>query len=72
MHNRIDLAVFDSAFFRFYVEINEKFAEIVQRQARETDLVWVHDYHFLLLGGILREEGWQGRCWRRCSGTPRA
>jgi len=29
MHNRIDLAVFDSAYYRFYVEINEKFAEIV-------------------------------------------
>ena len=49
MHNRIDLAVFDSAFYRYYVEINEKFADIVQQQATPSDIVWVHDYHFLLL-----------------------
>lgn len=62
MHNRIDLAVFDADFFRYYSEINEKFANIVRRQASEDDLVWVHDYHFFLLGGLLRDEGWKGPC----------
>jgi trehalose 6-phosphate synthase len=62
MHNRIDLAVFDSAFYRYYVEINEKFADIVQQQAAPSDIVWVHDYHFLLLGDMLREDGWTGKC----------
>jgi len=62
MHNRIDLAVFDSSFFRYYVEINEKFSDIVRRQATNDDLIWVHDYHFLLLGDMLREDGWTGRC----------
>ena len=52
MHNRIDLAVFDADFFRYYSEINEKFANIVRRQASEDDLVWVHDYHFFLLGWL--------------------
>ncbi|KCZ53136.1 alpha,alpha-trehalose-phosphate synthase (UDP-forming) [Hyphomonas pacifica] len=62
MHNRIDLAVFDSEYFRFYVEINEKFSDIVRRRAQPNDMVWVHDYHFLLLGDMLREDGWNGRC----------
>ena len=62
MHNRIDLAVFDSDFFRYYVEINEKYAHIVRRQVTQRDVVWVHDYHFFLLGHLLREEGWTGTC----------
>lgn len=62
MHNRIDLAAFDSDYYRYYAEINHKFSDIVQREASAHDLIWVHDYHFFLLGKYLREDGWSGPC----------
>jgi trehalose 6-phosphate synthase/phosphatase len=38
-----------------YVEVNERFAEIVAEQYREGDLIWVHDYQLLLLPELLRQ-----------------
>ena len=61
MHNRIDLAVFDSDTYRSYRGVNEKFARIAVQEAREGDFVWVHDYHFFLLGRMMRQRGWRGR-----------
>lgn len=61
MHNRIDLAVFDSDAYRSYRSVNEKFARIAVQEARAGDFVWVHDYHFFLLGRMMRQRGWQGR-----------
>ena len=62
MHNRIDLAVFNSEAFEAYHEINELMADVVESQAGENDLLWVHDYHFMLLGGCLRSRGWKRPC----------
>jgi trehalose 6-phosphate synthase/phosphatase len=38
-----------------YVEVNERFADIVADHYREGDLVWVHDYQLLLLPELLRQ-----------------
>jgi trehalose 6-phosphate synthase/phosphatase len=38
-----------------YVRANERFADAVAAEARATDLIWIHDYHLLLLPGMLRE-----------------
>jgi trehalose 6-phosphate synthase/phosphatase len=38
-----------------YVHANQRFADAVAAVAREGDLIWVHDYHLLLLPGMLRE-----------------
>ena len=61
MHNRIDLAVFEADTYRNYRSVNEKFARIAVQEARAADFVWVHDYHFFLLGRMMRQRGWQGR-----------
>lgn len=37
-----------------YVAANRAFAEVVLETARDDDLVWVHDYHLMLLPGMLR------------------
>ncbi len=37
-----------------YREVNEKFAEAVARLYRSGDLIWVHDYHLVLLPAMLR------------------
>jgi trehalose 6-phosphate synthase/phosphatase len=38
-----------------YVRANERFADAVAAEARANDLIWIHDYHLLLLPGMLRE-----------------
>ncbi len=57
LHNRLDLAVFDPAFFDSYEKINARFAGLVHEQASPSDRVWVHDYHFLLLAKELKALG---------------
>lgn len=61
MHNRLDLAVFDSEYFAAYESINRRFSEVVESQTSESDIVWVQDYHFFLLAQHLKEAG----CKRR-------
>ena len=60
-HYRIDLAHFDEAEFAAYEAVNRRFARLLAQFTREDDTVWVHDYHFLLMGQELRASGWQGR-----------
>ncbi|KAL6243337.1 hypothetical protein RBB50_009889 [Rhinocladiella similis] len=38
-----------------YQEVNEIFADNILPMVEDEDLIWVHDYHLLLLPGILRE-----------------
>lgn len=59
-HYRIDLARFDDAEFEAYADVNRRFGRLLHQQLRADDLVWVHDYHFLLVGQELRNNGWQG------------
>src|SRR5215210_303775 len=37
-----------------YVEVNERFAEVVARHYQPGDLIWIHDYQLLLLPHLLR------------------
>ena len=49
--DRMPLLVED---FDDYAAVNERFADAVCAQANEDDLIWIHDYHLLLLPQILR------------------
>lgn len=60
-HYRIDLAHFDDAEFAAYEAVNRRFARLLAQFTRPDDIVWVHDYHFLLMGAELRASGWEGR-----------
>ena len=40
--------------WKVYVSVNQRFTEAVARQYRSGDLVWVHDYHLLLVPQMLR------------------
>jgi len=44
-----------------YRRVQARFAARLHRLLRPGDLVWVHDYHLLLLGRELRQLGWTGR-----------
>ncbi|MBB4659602.1 alpha,alpha-trehalose-phosphate synthase (UDP-forming) [Parvularcula dongshanensis] len=61
MHYRVDLANFDESEFAIYAEVNRRFAKLIRPRLQRDDVVWVHDYHFMLLGRDLRELGWDGR-----------
>ncbi len=46
---------FDPCYWNAYVEVNRRFASAVLDHVGEGDLVWVHDYHLALTGGMLRQ-----------------
>ncbi|KAL6721196.1 Trehalose-6-P synthase/phosphatase complex synthase subunit [Lecanora helva] len=39
-----------------YQEANRKFAKVIARDVQDGDLIWIHDYHLMLLPAMLREE----------------
>ena len=47
---------FDESAWDAYVEANRIFAKEVAKDVQDNDLVWVHDYHLMLLPAMLREE----------------
>jgi trehalose 6-phosphate synthase len=59
-HYRIDLAHFDEHDFEIYEEVNRRFGRLLAQVTRPDDTVWVHDYHFLLMGQEMRQSGWEG------------
>ncbi len=53
-HYFVDRCHFDVAEWREYEKINERFAEAVDHESQDGDLIWVHDYHFCLLPQMIR------------------
>ena len=49
------LTTFDEELWQHYVSVNQAFAETVLEILHPDDLVWIHDYHLMLLPKILRE-----------------
>jgi trehalose 6-phosphate synthase len=60
-HYRVDLAHFDENDFETYEQVNRRFGRLLAQFTRPDDTVWVHDYHFLLMGQEMRASGWDGR-----------
>ncbi|KAE8348623.1 glycosyl transferase [Aspergillus coremiiformis] len=48
--------VFDEGAWDAYREANLLFAKTIAKEAQDGDLVWVHDYHLMLLPELLHEE----------------
>lgn len=42
-------------YFENYMKANEDFLNVVLRNVKEGDTVWIHDYHLLPLAGMIRE-----------------
>ncbi|TMI30088.1 bifunctional alpha,alpha-trehalose-phosphate synthase (UDP-forming)/trehalose-phosphatase [Candidatus Bathyarchaeota archaeon] len=49
-------AKFDAEFWEQYVRVNEAFSEAVAKVVQQDDIVWVHDYHLMLLPNLLRKK----------------
>lgn len=54
-HHFPSLLRFDPTHWNAYVRANETFRDEILKHVRPNDLVWIHDYHFLLLPQMLRE-----------------
>jgi len=54
-HGLIVYTVFEGRFWDAYVRVNQKFAEVVLPLVEPGDIVWVHDYHLMLLPAIIRD-----------------
>ena len=60
MHYRLDLISFDRRFEAAYRHVNQRMAGRLKALLGENDIVWIHDYHYLLMGHELRETGFVG------------
>ncbi len=47
---------FDEGAWEAYKDVNRQFAIIMAKDVQDGDLIWVHDYHLMLLPEMLREE----------------
>jgi trehalose 6-phosphate synthase len=57
LHFRLDLVDYDRATREGYRRVNQLFAEKLAPYLRDSDTVWIHDYHLIPLAAMLRERG---------------
>lgn len=57
LHFRLDLVDYDRGTRETYHKVNALFADKLAPLLREDDIVWIHDYHLIPLGALLRERG---------------
>jgi trehalose 6-phosphate synthase len=60
-HDQLEHADFNEDFFRRYEQVNQRFAATLSRLLKPDDVIWVHDYHLILLAAKLRRLGCRQR-----------
>ncbi|MBK1829501.1 bifunctional alpha,alpha-trehalose-phosphate synthase (UDP-forming)/trehalose-phosphatase [Verrucomicrobiaceae bacterium R5-34] len=55
LHYMKDRARFDPEWMEGYRGVNQKFAEVVAKEADQDGEVWIHDYHLMLVPKMLRK-----------------
>jgi trehalose 6-phosphate synthase len=61
LHYRVDLQEYSRADASGYMRVNRMFADRLSALVRESDVVWIHDYHLMLLARELRSRGHRNR-----------
>jgi trehalose 6-phosphate synthase len=56
-HYFVETFRYDDAAYDAYLQANRFFAQRLERVLEPGDLVWIHDYHLIPLGRLLRERG---------------
>lgn len=54
-HGFKSFVVYDESYWETYIEVNKLFCEEVSKFVTENSIVWIHDYHLMLLPSMLRE-----------------
>jgi trehalose 6-phosphate synthase len=57
MHFRLDLVDYQRSTREGYRKVNAQFADKLAPLLKDSDTVWIHDYHLIPLGALLRERG---------------
>ena len=60
-HYRLGLTEFERDFQGGYERVNRLFGDVIGPHIEPDDLVWVHDYHMIPLGWVLRQRGNKNR-----------
>ena len=55
-HNFTETSVYHKDFYEFYKRVNVMFCRELKKIAGPDDIIWVHDYHLMLLPALLRQE----------------
>ncbi len=61
LHYRVDLQEYSRADASGYMRVNRMFADRLSALLNEDDVIWVHDYHLMLLGRELRSRDHRNR-----------
>ncbi|MBD3386040.1 bifunctional alpha,alpha-trehalose-phosphate synthase (UDP-forming)/trehalose-phosphatase [candidate division KSB1 bacterium] len=48
--------IYEQNYWETYKKVNIRFAEALLKFAKEDDIIWVHDYHLMLLPHLIREK----------------
>jgi trehalose 6-phosphate synthase/phosphatase len=54
LHYQIDRLPLATPEWRTYRQVNQRFADAIAEQYRPGDVIWIHDYHLMLVPGLLR------------------
>jgi trehalose 6-phosphate synthase/phosphatase len=57
LHYMITYSKYEHEWYRTYKKVNRIFCEAVIEATEPGDIVWIHDYHLMLLPAMLREAG---------------
>ena len=60
-HDFLDRCQFQPETWEMYCRINQKFAQVTLEQSSAQDLIWVQDYHLLLVGKYLSQQKYRGK-----------
>jgi len=47
---------YNQTYWNYYKSVNKIFSEVTCKIADKDDLIWIHDYHLMLLPGMIREK----------------
>jgi trehalose 6-phosphate synthase/phosphatase len=53
-HYMAAYAHFENSYWEYYYRVNQKFCTALLQRLKPGDIIWVHDYHLLLLPGMIR------------------
>ncbi|HSG32643.1 MAG TPA: bifunctional alpha,alpha-trehalose-phosphate synthase (UDP-forming)/trehalose-phosphatase, partial [Thermodesulfobacteriota bacterium] len=55
-HYFVQYAIYEKTFWDTYRSVNQKFCDAVLKEARHDSIIWIHDYHLLLLPNMIRQK----------------
>ncbi|MDE2092122.1 MAG: trehalose-6-phosphate synthase [Gammaproteobacteria bacterium] len=56
-HSRLNLLRYSRPQYDTYLGVNQRLVRLLLPQLKHDDLIWVHDYHFIPFGALLRAAG---------------